>query len=386
MKQRGKFILFLALFLILTTLVQAGELKVTQEHPFLVDNQWIPASDLQVGDILKTADGKSVRITNIQDVETEEPFLVYNLEAGIYHNFIVGLDNLIAHNSNRPRTILSKSRLKTIIAEDPTNIYADKMSDLTFRLKPRTGNFEDEFFKMGSGRASIALQQGDDDFAREVMRSLGKIQGGQGTGITYSPATPTSTRYPGLYQKIQEGIFRNPREALRVRPWNSMAEPEMALKNSYFGQYIQEGISVYEKTYFIEGREMTYRIFNLIEPYGGGKPAVIIQHIGTGPNNEVITNLGKIWNRALTSPSIRQRADAIAEFEWLYMTSNPLGRGGASTGDSLSLALQMENGFSLRPKYDPINRVDFNVLSAAEDAYIKARGLDIYRGSWFPIR
>ena len=102
MKQRGKFILFLALFLILTTLVQAGELKVTQEHPFLVDNQWIPASDLQVGDILKTADGKSVRITNIQDVETEGPFPVYNLEAGIYHNFVVGLDKLIVHNSNLP--------------------------------------------------------------------------------------------------------------------------------------------------------------------------------------------------------------------------------------------------------------------------------------------
>jgi hypothetical protein len=82
---------------------QAGTLKVTEEHPFLINDVWIPASQLQAGDELTTIDGKKVRITSIQDVETKEPFPVYNLEAGKYHDFVVdGGDGLgvVVHNSD----------------------------------------------------------------------------------------------------------------------------------------------------------------------------------------------------------------------------------------------------------------------------------------------
>jgi len=107
MKQRGKILfLVLALAFILISLLnfsQAGTLKVTEEHPFLINGTWIPASDLKVGDELTTIDGKKVRITSIQDVETKEPFPVYNLEAGKYSNFVVdGGDGVgvVVHNSN----------------------------------------------------------------------------------------------------------------------------------------------------------------------------------------------------------------------------------------------------------------------------------------------
>jgi intein/homing endonuclease len=107
MKQRGKILfLVLALAFILISLSnfsQAGTLKVTEEHPFLINGSWIPASDLKVGDELTTIDGKKVRITNITDVETKEPFPVYNLEAGKYHDFVVdGGDGVgvVVHNSN----------------------------------------------------------------------------------------------------------------------------------------------------------------------------------------------------------------------------------------------------------------------------------------------
>jgi len=107
MKQRGNILfLVLALTFILISLSkfsQAGTLKVTEEHPFLINGSWIPASDLKVGDELTTIDGKKVRITSIQDIETKEPFPVYNLEAGKYSNFIVdGGDGLgvVVHNSN----------------------------------------------------------------------------------------------------------------------------------------------------------------------------------------------------------------------------------------------------------------------------------------------
>jgi len=122
MKQRGKILfLVLALAFILISLSnfsQAGTLKVTQEHPFLVNGEWISASDLKAGDELTTIEGKKVKITSIQDVETKEPFPVYNLEAGKYSNFVIdGGDGLgvVVHNSD---LLVSEFPNKNIITLD----------------------------------------------------------------------------------------------------------------------------------------------------------------------------------------------------------------------------------------------------------------------------
>jgi hypothetical protein len=97
-------ILFLGL-LVSLAFVSAGELRVTEEHPFLINGTWISASQLKVGDILQTSDGKKVRITSVEDVVSSEPFLVYNLEASEYSNFVVDSGDgarVVVHNSNRP--------------------------------------------------------------------------------------------------------------------------------------------------------------------------------------------------------------------------------------------------------------------------------------------
>src|SRR3989344_6394562 len=97
-------ILILA-FLITLSLVSAGTLKVTSEHPFLINGEWIPAKELKIGDRLTEINGKTVEITSIKKVTPKEPFLVYNIEAGKYHNFVVrDTDNLsiVVHNSNAP--------------------------------------------------------------------------------------------------------------------------------------------------------------------------------------------------------------------------------------------------------------------------------------------
>ena len=101
--KRGGIALFFLLFLlvILLPLTYAQQLKVTLEHPFLVNGEWIPAKQLQVGDILKTIDGKTARITEINDVVSAESFPVYNLEASQYSNFVLE-DGVVAHNSNKP--------------------------------------------------------------------------------------------------------------------------------------------------------------------------------------------------------------------------------------------------------------------------------------------
>jgi len=103
-------ILFLNLFFISSSFisfVSAGELRVTQEHPFLVNDSWMSAKNLNVGDELFTIDGKKVRITEIEEVVSEESFSVYNLEAAEYSDFVVcgedECDNdslgVVVHNS-----------------------------------------------------------------------------------------------------------------------------------------------------------------------------------------------------------------------------------------------------------------------------------------------
>lgn len=68
-----KLFLSLYIFLFLLSSFSASELRVTPEHPFLINNSWIPASELQVGDFLTTPDGNKVVITNLTSIETEEP-------------------------------------------------------------------------------------------------------------------------------------------------------------------------------------------------------------------------------------------------------------------------------------------------------------------------
>ena len=84
-----------------------GTLKVTSEHPFLINGKWIPASQLKVGDLITAVNGKKAKITSINDFELYNPFNVYNLEAGIYHDFVVGPGDLVAHNSDSQSITIS---------------------------------------------------------------------------------------------------------------------------------------------------------------------------------------------------------------------------------------------------------------------------------------
>jgi len=104
-----KLSVFLLVFVVLTVLSYAEQLKVTPEHPFYLDGKWVEASELEVGDVLKTYDGKRAVIKNIRKVKTEKPITVYNLEDDFYlHNYVVD-KGLIVHNSltGDPRSMSS---------------------------------------------------------------------------------------------------------------------------------------------------------------------------------------------------------------------------------------------------------------------------------------
>jgi len=93
-----KGVLFLLGLILFSNFVFAGELKVTNEHPFLINNVWIPAKQLIVGDLLTTIDGKKARITIIEEIQ--ENVQVYNLEDSYFHNYIA--NGIIVHNSDKP--------------------------------------------------------------------------------------------------------------------------------------------------------------------------------------------------------------------------------------------------------------------------------------------
>ena len=120
--KRGAFLLVLLSFLLLSfAFVSASELRVTSNHPFLINNGWIEASQLQVGDLLTTIEGKHARITSIEDVFANVS--VYNLEDEFLHNYVAGFDNIVVHNSN----LVNNKRLTTL-ASEAANAVGEKIS------------------------------------------------------------------------------------------------------------------------------------------------------------------------------------------------------------------------------------------------------------------
>jgi len=110
MKRGEKFILIsLLILLVILPIISSAQLKVTQEHPFLVNNKWIPAKDLQVGNILKTFDGRLVKITNIKDVFLDEPVPVFNLHTSWPNTFFA--NDVLVHNKEK---IISGDRISCV--------------------------------------------------------------------------------------------------------------------------------------------------------------------------------------------------------------------------------------------------------------------------------
>jgi len=241
MKQRGKILFLLLAFVFILILFSnfslAGTLKVTEEHPFLINGSWISASDLKVGDILKTADGKSVRITNLQDVETEEPFPVYNLEAGIYHNFVVGEDKLVVHNSNLPMLYSRPSsyhvsdpinieHLTASIGQPPKGVYIQE-TPLIFIEKQKYIGFRNYLKKRLSSSLIKGIDSNTDDLLLLVKRGA----------LEYDE----SVLNPSSYRTIAKGLsfrdrgFYASQYGGSVDDYIKLATPDTLRKSYFFG-------------------------------------------------------------------------------------------------------------------------------------------------------
>ncbi len=77
------------------------EIKTTAYHPVYIEAQgWVPAINLQEGDIAETMDGL-VQITKIVKVRHEEPVPVYDLQVKDWESYFVGKAQLYVHNCGK---------------------------------------------------------------------------------------------------------------------------------------------------------------------------------------------------------------------------------------------------------------------------------------------
>jgi intein/homing endonuclease len=70
------------------------ELKVTGAHPFMVDDTWVNAEHLVVGDRLVGRDGKTVLVATIERID--RAVRAYNIEVAGPHTFFV--EGVLVHN------------------------------------------------------------------------------------------------------------------------------------------------------------------------------------------------------------------------------------------------------------------------------------------------
>ena len=84
--------------IVLTLTIDGERLKTTPEHPFYARaNEWLPASDLQVGDEIWTSQGTTSTVEAIDLIVGPEP--MYNLTVATAHTYFVGSQQWLVHNS-----------------------------------------------------------------------------------------------------------------------------------------------------------------------------------------------------------------------------------------------------------------------------------------------
>ncbi|MBR1673423.1 MAG: PKD domain-containing protein [Eubacterium sp.] len=75
------------------------DICATLNHPFyVVGKGFIPAGDLEIGDIVVLIDGKLARVKQLDIKHLDEPVKVYNFEVEDYHTYYVGTDGVLVHN------------------------------------------------------------------------------------------------------------------------------------------------------------------------------------------------------------------------------------------------------------------------------------------------
>ncbi|SHH48966.1 intein C-terminal splicing region/RHS repeat-associated core domain-containing protein [Clostridium collagenovorans DSM 3089] len=80
--------------------VNGEEIESTENHPFYVEERgWVSASELKVGDKLRSKEDKIVVVEEVEIEQLKEKIKVYNLEVEDNHNYYVSGNKVLVHNT-----------------------------------------------------------------------------------------------------------------------------------------------------------------------------------------------------------------------------------------------------------------------------------------------
>ena len=72
-------------------------IETTAEHPFLTENGWKDAADLQTGDRIRSRNEEDIEIKDVKF--SYKPRKVYNFEVSNWHTYFVRVLAWIVHNT-----------------------------------------------------------------------------------------------------------------------------------------------------------------------------------------------------------------------------------------------------------------------------------------------
>ena len=187
------FVCLISVSMVNSSFVKTGQLKVTTEHPFLQDGEWIEAENLKNGDTIITKDGRKATITSVR--KAKKNTTVYNLEDEKYHNYIV--DGLVVHNSNSQlsgiRPDYSEYTKEQLLAEKPKiNGISEEFSGAT----------EDDMVELYHYTSRESAQNIMDEKYFLPSRGLGQ----EGTYFTTTPPDEVSVAWKILHLRKEQSI------------------------------------------------------------------------------------------------------------------------------------------------------------------------------------
>ncbi|GAJ20221.1 unnamed protein product, partial [marine sediment metagenome] len=78
-------------------LVINDNIRVTPNHPFYVNDKWLPAGEIKTGDLLLNINGDAVRVVSVQKIF--EQHRTFNLEVEGCHNYFA--EDVLVHNKQQ---------------------------------------------------------------------------------------------------------------------------------------------------------------------------------------------------------------------------------------------------------------------------------------------
>ena len=158
-------------------------IETTAEHPFLTNNGWKDAADLQTGDRVKSRNKEDVEIKDVKF--SYKPRKVYNFEVSNWHTYFVGALAWLVHNAEKCISKIFKISRKKY-PNHVKLIEEAKREGLPTRLK------------RGAGKKAAKKNR------YEAQKAIRKKQGGPKEGFDYDEYPYASTQQGGKGAKIKE--------------------------------------------------------------------------------------------------------------------------------------------------------------------------------------